>query len=64
MNINIEKINWIRIERGLSITQLAKKAKISKATISRLFKNSGNTRPDTIGKIAIALRIPVQELFL
>ncbi|RXM72218.1 helix-turn-helix domain-containing protein [Clostridium tetani] len=63
MNIDIEKVNWIRIEKGLSITKLAQKAKISKSTISRLFRSEVKARPDTIGKIAIALEVPVRELF-
>lgn len=63
MKINIEKLNWLRIEQGLSITKLAKKADISKATISRLLKNKVNARLDTIGKIAKALNVDVKELF-
>lgn len=62
MNINIEKIDWIRIERGLSITQLAKRAEMSKATISRLLRKEGNARTYTIGKIALALEVSVHEL--
>lgn len=61
---DIERINWLRIEQGMSITQLAKKSKISKATISRLLKNKITARPDTIGKIAIALNVPVKELYI
>lgn len=63
MNVNIRKLDWIRIEQGLSITKLAKKAEMSKATISRLLKNEVNARPDTIGKIAMALQVPVKDLY-
>ncbi|KEI10822.1 hypothetical protein Z957_12295 [Clostridium sp. K25] len=64
MKINIEKLNWLRIEKGLSITKLAKKSKTSKATISRILRSKVKGRPDTIGKIAMALEVPVRELFI
>lgn len=64
MKINFEKINWLRIEKGLSITDLCKKSNVSTPTISRLLKGDTATRPDTIGKIANALDVDVKTLFL
>lgn len=64
MKPNIEEINWQRIEQGLSLTELAKKSQISNATVNRLMNNCTNTRPSTIGKIARALGVPPQELFI
>ncbi len=63
LKVNTEKINWLRIEQGLSITKLAEKSKTSKATISKLFKGEVEVRPDTVGKIAKALNVPVRELY-
>lgn len=64
MKINVDKINWIRIEKGLSLTELVKTSGVSMPTISRLLKDEVNARPDTVGKIAIALGVDVKELFL
>lgn len=64
MKLNIERLNCLRIEQCLSITKLAEKAIISKATISRILNNQVTARPDTIGKIANALNVPAKELFL
>ncbi len=64
MKYSKEKINWLRIESGLSLSKLAKKAEISKATISRILNNEVEARPDTIGKIAKALDVEVKELFI
>lgn len=64
MVINTDKINWIRIEQGLSMSKLAEKSVMSKATVSRLLKNKTHTRPDTVGRIAKALNVPVKELYI
>lgn len=64
MKINVKKINWIRIEKGLSLTELVKTSGVSMPTISRLLKDEVNARPDTVGKIAIALGVDVKELFI
>lgn len=64
MEVNIEKINWIRIEKGLTITKLAEKAGMSKATISRILKGGVTPRPDTVGKIAIAFNISAKDLYI
>ncbi|WML35670.1 helix-turn-helix transcriptional regulator [Clostridium sp. OS1-26] len=64
MKINVEKINWIRIEQGLSLIELCERASVSRATISRLLKGEVSTRADIIGKIAMALEVPVKELYV
>ncbi|WP_411678725.1 helix-turn-helix domain-containing protein [Clostridium thailandense] len=63
MKINVEKIHWLRIEQGLSLTTLCTKSKISKSTMTRLLKSKCDTRPDTIGKVAKGLNVPVKDLF-
>ncbi|WP_046174505.1 helix-turn-helix domain-containing protein [Domibacillus indicus] len=52
------KIKYMRLQQGLSITQLAKKAKISKSYLSYLEKNPAtNPSLQIISKIAAALDI-------
>lgn len=63
MKINSDKINWLRIEQGLSLTSLCKKSNVSMSTISRLLESKCETRLDTIGKIAKALSVDVKDLF-
>lgn len=56
-----KKINLIRIKQGISVTELAKKSKLAKATVSRILNNKVSARPDTIGKIAQALNVDVEN---
>ena len=63
MKPNIEEINWLRIEQGLSLTELAQKSNVSSTAITRMMNNATNTRPSTIGKIAKALNVNVKVLF-
>lgn len=62
MNINFNKINYLRIKEGLSITELHNKSKVSIPTISRLLKGGTSTRPENIGKIAKALNVDVEQI--
>ena len=57
---NIQKI---RKERGFTQAELAKKAGISEISVRKY--ESGERRPkiETLSKIAIALNIPVADLF-
>ncbi|MFL0269243.1 helix-turn-helix domain-containing protein [Candidatus Clostridium radicumherbarum] len=64
LKANADKINWLRIEQGLSISDLSKKANVGKITLIKLFRTQCNTREYTIGKIAKALNVSVKELFL
>lgn len=64
MKINSKKINWLRIEQGLSIIDLCEKSSVSRPTVSRLLKGEVSTRPDTIGKIARALGVDPKKLFI
>lgn len=64
MHVDSNKINWLRIEKGLSITELHNKSKVSIPTISRLLRGKTSVRLDNIGKIAKALNVNVKELFI
>ncbi|MNN27442.1 helix-turn-helix protein [compost metagenome] len=62
MKFDINKINIIRITQGLSITQLAEKSQLSKATISRILGEKTNARANNIGKIAKALDVGIEQI--
>jgi len=49
-------------KNGMSLSSLAKQAGITRVQISRI-ANGENTTPDTAGKIAKALGVPVVDLF-
>lgn len=57
---NVKK--W-RERRGLSLSQLAREAEISKSTVSELERGNGNPSLDTLGAIAQTLNIPIGFLF-
>ncbi len=56
------RIAAIRQQRGLSLSALAKRAGVSKATLSGIEANRGNPTLDTIERLAVALAIPVADL--
>lgn len=56
------RIAAIRAHRGLSLSALAKRAEISKATLSGIEAGTGNPTLDTIESLAVALAIPVADL--
>ncbi|WP_255378155.1 helix-turn-helix transcriptional regulator [Quadrisphaera sp. DSM 44207] len=51
-----------REQRGMSAAELARRAGISKATLSGLEAGSGNPTIDTLDAIAVALSIPLTDL--
>jgi transcriptional regulator with XRE-family HTH domain len=54
--------NW-RQRRGLSVSALARAAKVSKSTVSELERHNGNPSLDTLWALAKALDIPLGFLF-
>lgn len=64
MRVDIKKIDRYRLELGYSIKKLGKKAEMSTATISRTLTEVTKPRPDTIEKIAKALKKPVMDLYM
>ena len=57
-----QHLQAIRIERGLSLSQLAADAGIAKSNLSRLEQGSGNPTIDTIWRLAVQLGVPFSEL--
>ena len=65
MAINIERLKEIVIEKGISYTELAEMAGVSKTQISRLISgNVDNVRPTTISKISNGLGVSYKELYI
>lgn len=64
MKINIKNLIIARANAGLTTEEITKMAKISKKTYSQI--ENGHTKPNivTIGKIAKALNISVETLFI
>lgn len=56
------KIKSLRIQRGLSLGELARLAGVGKATLSALESGSGNPRLETLDSISVALRLPLGDL--
>jgi transcriptional regulator with XRE-family HTH domain len=56
------KIRLRRQQRGMSAAEMARRAGLSKATLSQLEAGKGNPTIDTLDAIAVALRIPIAHL--
>jgi transcriptional regulator with XRE-family HTH domain len=52
-----------RLERAISLSELARRAGVSKATLSSLERGSGNPSVDTVWALAKALNVPFGDLF-
>jgi XRE family transcriptional regulator, master regulator for biofilm formation len=57
-----KQIKKLRLRKGLSITKLAKKAKISKGYLSSIESHKTNPSAHMIQKLAKALEVPVEQL--
>jgi transcriptional regulator with XRE-family HTH domain len=52
-----------RLERAISLSELARRASLSKATLSSLERGNGNPSVDTVWALARALNVPFGDLF-
>jgi transcriptional regulator with XRE-family HTH domain len=52
-----------RLERAISLSQLARSSGVSKATLSGIERGMGNPSVDTVWALARALNVPFGELF-
>lgn len=57
------RIQAFRKEKGLSQAQLAEKAGISEISIRKYENGERNPKIETLGKIAMALNVPVSDLY-
>lgn len=62
MKIDKMKVDIAMANKGFSAKELSEKCGISQITITRLKKGVQKARPETVGKIAKALDVPVENL--
>jgi len=58
------RIREVRLGRGLSVSELARRAGVSKSLISQVERGQANPSVDTARAIALALEVPLFSLFL
>lgn len=57
-------IRRLRSAQGLSLSALARRSKVAKATLSSLEAGSGNPTVSTLTALGAALRVPVRDLLV
>lgn len=62
MNIDKNKLDLVMAKNCYSAEKLAAITGVSQVTIARLKRGVQNPRPQTIGKLAKALNVKVEEL--
>lgn len=62
MKIDMKKIDLLMAKKCLSSEQLSKVTGVSQVSIARFRKGTQEPRPKTVGKIAKALNVSVEEL--
>ena len=62
MKLSSKRVQIQMAEQCMTITELATKAELSRVLIGNCVRGCGNPKPVTIGKIAKALNVPVQEI--
>ena len=61
MNISTTKIETLLAERGMTKAALSESCGISRQNISTIIRR-GTCEPKTVGKLALGLGVPVDEL--
>jgi transcriptional regulator with XRE-family HTH domain len=59
---NLMGLKDLRLAQGLSINHVARRARICSGNLSRYERGLRKPKPDTLRKIARALRVPVAEI--
>jgi len=62
MKLNTEKLLLGMANACMTITELAEKANVSRPALTRFTSGKSNPKPSTIGKIAKALGVKVEDL--
>lgn len=62
IKLDIRKLLLLQAKACLNTNELAKKAEISKTTLSKIINSKRNATPKTIGLLAKALNVNVTEL--
>ena len=62
MKVNIYKLNLAIANQCITVTDLCHKAGIAEVTLRKIRAGERNPKPATIGKIAKALNVNVQDI--
>lgn len=62
MKLSVKKLDLLLANQVMPIEELSKKSKVSRITIARMKAGTQEPRPQTIGKIARALGVKVEDL--
>ena len=62
MKINKQKLDLAMASMMYSAKELSKVCGVSPVTIARITKGTQQARPETVGKIAKALNVPVTDI--
>lgn len=62
MILSKAKLETFLAKKCMTYTELSNKSKVSRITLKRLVDNKVKSRPITVGKIAKALNIKVEDL--
>lgn len=62
MRVNADRLKIAMAENCITAMELTNKAGLSRGTINNLMKSKTNSSPATVGKIAKALDVSVQNL--
>lgn len=64
MIIDKYKIELELASKGLLLLDLCEMSNVAKATLSLALRNRRNCRPKTVGKIAKALGVPIENIIV
>lgn len=64
MKINGKAIETARTTKKLSRERLARAVDVSTGTILRIERGDGSTAAETLAAIAVALDMPIEEMFI
>lgn len=64
MKINKEKFEIAMASVPITLAQLSEKSEISVVAIRKAINGKRNPKPFTVGKLAKALNVPVEEIIL
>lgn len=62
MKLSVKKLNLLLANQVMPIEELSKKSEVSRITIARMKAGTQEPRPQTLGKIARALGVKVEDL--
>lgn len=62
MKIDRTKLDLAMANKSYSAKELSKRCGVSQVTIARIARGVQEARPETVGKIAKALNVPVTEI--